>query len=111
MMYRFATRPLSDFVDEVPDLNDVAGDDGVLFVRDGTGFAGVATVARVSLSECADFFAQSTIDDRVDAPGSRGVAFGWYPFGGVGGEAIIPAICVGKHSSLPPWVTYVEGNE
>ena len=47
----------------------------------------------------------------MDAPGSRGVAFGWYPFAGVGGEAIIPAICVGKHSSMPPWVTYVEGNE
>ena len=69
MMYRFTTRPLSDFVDKVPDLNDVAGDDGVLFVRDGTGFAGVESVARVSLSECADFFAQSTIDDRVDASG------------------------------------------
>ena len=50
MMYRFTTRPLSDFVDEVPDLNDVAGDDGVLFVRDGTGFAGVESVARVSLT-------------------------------------------------------------
>ena len=111
MMYRFATRPLSDFVDEVPDLNDMAGDDGVLFVRDGTGFAGVESIARVPLSECPDFFAQSTIDDRVDAPGSRGVALGWYPFAGVGGEAIIPAICVGKHSSMPPWVTYVEGNE
>jgi menaquinone-specific isochorismate synthase len=111
MMYRFTTRPLSDFVDEVPDLNDVAGDDGMLFVRDGTGFAGVASVARVPLSECAEFFVQSTIDDRVDAPGSRGVAFGWYPFTGVGGEAIIPAICVGKHSSMSPWVTYVEGNE
>jgi menaquinone-specific isochorismate synthase len=111
MMYRFTTRPLSDFVDEVPDLNDLAGDDGMLFVRDGTGFAGVASVARVPLSECAEFFVQSTIDDRVDAPGSRGVAFGWYPFTGVGGEAIIPAICVGKHSSMSPWVTYVEGNE
>ena len=111
MMRRFVTRPLADFVDTVPDLNDVAGDDGVLFVRDGTGFAGVASVAQVPLGECAEFFAQSTIDDRVDAPGSRGVALGWYPFDGVGGEAIIPAVCVGKHASLPPWVTYVEGNE
>lgn len=111
MMHRFVTRPLADFVDTVPDLNDVAGDDGVLFVRDGTGFAGLASVARVPLGECAEFFAQSTIDDRVDAPGSRGVAFGWYPFDGVGGEAIIPAVCVGKHASLPAWVTYVEGNE
>ena len=111
MMYRFTTRPLSDFVDEVPDLTDVAGDDGMLFVRDGSGFAGVAPLARMPLGECAEFFAQSTIDDRVDAPGSRGVAFGWYPFTGVGGEAIIPAICVGKHSSMSPWVTYLEGNE
>ena len=111
MMHRFVTRPLAEFVDTVPDLNDVAGDDGVLFVRDGTGFAGLAKVARVPLGECAEFFAQSTIDDRVDAPGSRGVALGWYPFDGVGGEAIIPAVCVGKHASLPAWVTYVEGNE
>ena len=95
----------------MPDLNDVAGDDGMLFVRDGSGFAGVAPLARMPLGECAEFFAQSTIDDRVDAPGSRGVAFGWYPFAGVGGEAIIPAICVGKHSSVSPWVTYAEGSE
>ena len=111
MMHRFVTRPLADFVDIVPDLNDVAGDDGMLFVRDGAGFAGVAPLARMPLCECAEFFAQSTIDDRVDAPGSRGVAFGWYPFAGVGGEAIIPAICVGKHSSVSPWVTYLEGSE
>ena len=111
MMHRFVTRPLADFVDIMPDLNDVAGEDGVLFVRDGSGFAGVAPLARMPLGECAEFFTQSTIDDRVDAPGSRGVAIGWYPFDGVGGQAIIPTVCVGKHSTTPPWVTYLEGSE
>ena len=42
------TRPLAAFTDSPPDLNDVAADDGVLFVRGGDGVAGrgVATASR-----------------------------------------------------------------
>ena len=44
---RAVTRPLADVVDLPPDLNDVAGGDGYLFVRDGVGVAGRGVAARV----------------------------------------------------------------
>ena len=38
-------------LDHDVDLNDIAGGDGYLFVRDGVGVAGRGVAARVSLSQ------------------------------------------------------------
>ena len=47
---RAVTRPLADFVDGPVDLNDVAGGDGTLFVRNAVGVAGLGTAATVPVS-------------------------------------------------------------
>ena len=46
---RAVTRPLEGELD----LNDVAGDDGFLFVRDGVGLAGRGVAARVPYGDAA----------------------------------------------------------
>ena len=48
------TRPLAAFTDTPPDLNDIAADDGVLFVRGGTGLAGRGVAARVAVDEASE---------------------------------------------------------
>lgn len=104
-MPHFVTRPLSDFSDHEVDLNDVAHDNGQLFVRDGVGFAGCGTSVQVPLRDLAAWFESSSVDDTVDAPGSTGMAFGAHPFLGRDGVAYIPQISVGKDSAQQPWVT------
>jgi len=104
-MSHFITRPLSDFVGQDVDLNDVAGNEGQLFVRDGIGFAGTGPVVQVPLGEVAGWLASSTTDDTVHAPGSTGMAFGAHPFLAEGGYAVIPQVCVGKDAVNQPWVT------
>jgi len=104
-MPQFVTRPLSDFVDNDVDLNDVAGSDGQLFVRDGVGFAGCGPVVQIPLADLASWFDHSTVDDSVHAPGSTGTAFGTHPFLGKDGVALIPRVCVGKDTDHLTWVT------
>ena len=45
---RAVTRPLAAYVDGSVDLNDVAGSDGYLFVRNAVGLAGRGVAAPVS---------------------------------------------------------------
>jgi len=106
---RLITRPLRDFTDDNVDLNDVAGNDGVLFVRDGVGFAGRGVAARIPLSKAAGFFANVTSDDTVAMLGSDGVLVGWHSFDGDSGEALLPEVVVAKASDGTAWVTHVEG--
>jgi len=106
---RLITRPLRDFTDDNVDLNDVAGNDGVLFVRDGVGFAGRGVAARIPLSKAAGFFADVTSDDTVAMLGSDGVLVGWHSFDGDSGEALLPEVMVAKASDGTAWVTHVEG--
>ena len=47
------------------DLNDVAGGDGYLFVREGAGFAGRGVAARVPVDEAVDFLAAIEHVDEV----------------------------------------------
>ena len=72
------TRPLSDYVDGSFDLNDVAGGDGVLFVRNAVGVAGRGVAATVSVDDAADFLAALDHDSTV--PGAAPVALGCVPF-------------------------------
>lgn len=106
---RLITRPLREFTDGNVDLNDIAGDDGVLFVRDGVGFAGRGVAARLPLAEAPDFFSTVTCDDTVARLGSDGVLVGWHSFDGKSGEAILPEVVVAKSHDGTAWVTHVEG--
>ncbi|MEY3453831.1 MAG: hypothetical protein RL574_1569 [Actinomycetota bacterium] len=109
MAIRLITRPLRDFTDANVDLNDIAGNDGVLFVRDGVGFAGRGVAARIPLLSAPGFLDAVACDDTVATLGSDGVLLGWHSFDGESGEAILPEVTVAKASDGTAWVTHVEG--
>ena len=62
---RAVTRHLTDELDGPLDLEDVAGGDGMLFVRDGVGVAGRGVAARVPIAEAAAVLASIDHDDRI----------------------------------------------
>jgi isochorismate synthase len=91
------------------DLNDVARDDGYLFVREGVGFAGRGVAARVPIDEAVAFLAAIEHDDRVG--GANGaIALGALPFlPGSPAELVVPAVLVGKDGQGRAWVTRIDG--
>jgi isochorismate synthase len=104
---RAITRPLSAFVDHLPDLNDVAGGDGMLFVRDGVGLAARGVAARVAIDDAVDLLASIDHDSTVDdaAP----LALGNVPFiPGADGSLIVPEVVVVKRHDRA-WVTAIDG--
>jgi len=101
------TRPLSEFTDSPPDLNDVAADDGVLFVRGGDGVAGRGVATRVAAHDAPALLASIDHDSTVD--GATPVAIGGVPFRPFAhSELIIPAVTVVKRWG-EPWVTAIDG--
>jgi len=107
---RSVTVPLEDAVD----LDDVARDDGHLFVRDGVGFAGRGVAARIPVDGAVTALAaiDRVIDGSVDpadrAPGP--IALGAVPFlPGAPAELIVPAIVVTKDRNGRSWLTKVDG--
>lgn len=100
---RAVTRPLRDAVD----LNDVAGRDGMLFVRNAIGFAGRGCAARVSADAAPELLAGIEHVDHVgDTPGP--VAIGAIPFlPGSPAELTVPTTLVGKDATGRAWVTTV----
>jgi isochorismate synthase len=108
---RFTTRPLAEFTDAPCDLNDVASNDGVLFVRNGVGFAGRGIALRGTSAEVQGAMLDAEFDDSVNLPGSTGVALGWHSFSGDSSELIVPRVVVGKSATGAPWVTFVAGAE
>lgn len=110
-MLRFTTRPLAEFTDAPCDLNDVASNDGVLFVRNGVGFAGRGIALRGTSAEVQEAMLDAEFDDSVNLPGSAGAALGWHSFSGDSSELIVPRVVVGKSATGTPWVTFVAGAE
>lgn len=110
-MLKFTTRPLRDFTDEPCDLNDVAASDGVLFVRNGVGFAGRGIALRGKASDVRKALIGASTDDAVNLTGSAAVALGWHSFSGDSSELIVPRVVIGKAEGTDPWVTYVTGAE
>ena len=99
---RAVTRPLASEVD----LNDIAGGDGVLFVRDGVGIAGRGVAARVDADVAPALLAAIERDDSVGEPGCGPVALGVLPFlPGAPAELIIPSVLVGKGPDGHRWIT------
>jgi len=100
------TRPLSDHVDGAIDLNDVAGGDGTLFVRNAVGVAGRGVAATVAVDEAAAFLAGLEHDSTV--PGAGPVAIGCVPFvPGSAADLIVPSIQFRKDASGTSSVTIV----
>ena len=104
---RAVTRPLADFVDEVPDLNDIAGDHGVLFVRGGVGLAGRGVAARVAIDDVVAFLAAIEHDSSVEQ--ASVLAVGSVPFRpGDPADVLVPEVCVVKRDGAA-WVTAIDG--
>ena len=101
-MMRAVTHPLDVNVD----LNDIAGGDGYLFVRDGVGIAGRGVAARVPLAEVPAFLAAIEHTDHVG--GVTPLALGCVPFlPGNPTELVVPAVVVGKAADGRRWVTTI----
>lgn len=75
-------------------LVDIAGDDGVLFVRDGRGFAGWGVAGRVDIDSAVERLAAIPHEDRsTDCSGP--LAFGAVPFSpGAPCDLVVPAVVV-----------------
>lgn len=89
------------------DLNDFAGGDGVLFVRDGVGVAGRGVAARVPADEAVAFL--SSIDHHDHTGYASPIAVGTVPFvPGGPGELIVPRVAVVKAADGRRWVTRID---
>ncbi len=98
--------------DEDVDLNDFAGDNGFLFVRDGVGLAGQGVAARVEADAVVEFLAAMECDDHVGLAGCGPVALGVLPFKpGASAKLVIPAVTIGKGRDGLQWVTVIDGAE
>lgn len=109
---RFTTRPADEVLGPgaaaVGDLNDIAADDGYLFVRDGVGFAGVGVAARVPLDDVTAWLAGAEHDSTVE--GAEPLALAALPFlPGSSCEAVVPEVVVNKRGDGRAWVTWVDG--
>jgi isochorismate synthase len=106
---RAITRPIDGFVEGVLDLNDVAGGDGLLFVRNGVGFAGRGVAARVPADEATSFLTSLEHDLGPGLPEQCGpVAIGSIPYvPGAAAELLVPRICVRKFPDGTATVTVV----
>jgi isochorismate synthase len=110
---RAITRPADDAVSAL-DLNDIARDDGFLFVRNGTGIAGRGVAARIAVEAGPAFLASiEHVDESGGAcigPGAGPLGIGWVPFTpGAPGELVVPAVVVGKGPDGRHWVTTIDG--
>ena len=62
---RLLSEVSSSYTNQEIDLNAIAGSDGMLFVRNGIGFATRGVAARVSSHEAKSFLANIEVDDSV----------------------------------------------
>ncbi|CAN5774741.1 isochorismate synthase [soil metagenome] len=109
---RAVTRP-ADERERQLDLNDVAGNDGVLFVRNGVGLAGRGVALATTVDDVGTVLRTIEHDDVTgwdEQPGVGPVAVGTVPFlPGRPGRAIIPAVVMGKAADGRCWVTTIDG--
>jgi isochorismate synthase len=106
---RARTRRLSEVMAPaapIPDLNDFARGDGLLFVRDGVGVAGRGEAVRVPFDEAPSFLASIEHDSGVE--GAHPLAIGCLPFlPGSAADLIVPSVTLVKRRDHEPWVTAV----
>ena len=105
---RLLSEVSSSYTNQEIDLNAIAGSDGMLFVRNGIGFATRGVAARVSSHEAKSFLANIEVDDSVKAPGSGPVFVGAIPFDSrEPHDFILPKILVRKADDGRCWVTTI----
>jgi len=113
---RATTRLLSEvtstFTADQIDLTAIAGSDGMLFVRNGVGFATRGIAARVASHEAKAFLANIQVDDSVNAPGSGPVLIGAIPFDSQQPhDFVLPKLLVCKSDDGRCWVTTIQDTE
>jgi menaquinone-specific isochorismate synthase len=93
------------------ELDDVAGGDGYLFVRDGVGFAGRGVAALVPVDEAVGLLA--TIEHVDEVGGTPGpIALGALPFlPGSQATLTVPSVIVGRDTGGRAWVTRLDGDD
>ena len=90
------------------DLVAFAGDDGVLFERDGCGLAGRGVALRIPAGGAARALATIDADDAVGCPGTGPVAFGALPFRPDAAAAlVVPSVVIGRGRDGSAWRTTV----
>jgi isochorismate synthase len=101
-------RATTQFFDAAVDLNDVAGGDGYLFVRDGVGFAGQGIAHIISADTAADFL--RTIDhDNQTSLDVGPIAIGNIAFQRMApATLVIPRKVVGKDEAGNCWITTID---
>jgi len=109
---RAVTRTLDEWLGDdaiVPDLNDVARDDGLLFVRDGQGVAGRGEAIRLDADQAARWLGEIDHDSTVDQ--AAPVALGTIPFEpGAAAEVVVPEVAVVKRFGRC-WITTVADHD
>ena len=101
-------RATTQIFDAAVDLNDVAGGDGYLFVRDGVGFAGQGIAQSISADTAADFL--RTIDhDNQTSLDVGPIAIGNIAFQRMApATLVIPRKVVGKDEAGNCWITTID---
>jgi len=113
---RATTRLLSEVsaiytVDQL-DLTAFAGSEGMLFVRNGFGFATRGIAARVTSREAKTLIANIQVDDTVNSPGSGPVFFGAIPFdSSQNHDFILPKLLICKSEDGRCWVTSIDDSD
>ena len=105
-------RAVTRVLDEDIDLNDFAGEDGFLFVRDGVGLAGRGVAARIEADSAIEFLAAIDYRDSVAVAGCGPIAMGMLPFKpGASAKLIVPAVTIGKGADGQRWITIIDDAE
>ncbi len=105
---RAITRPLDPALEL--ELDDIAGGDGYLFVRDGIGVAARGVAAHVDVDEAHAVLASIEHDDSVG--GRAPIALGSIPFEpGAPSRLVIPSLLVGVSADGTRWVTTIDGGD
>lgn len=90
------------------DLNDVAGSEGILFVRNGVGFAGRGIARRVPYTEVEQTLLDIDHDNQTNLDVAP-IAIGVLPFDPhSSAELIIPEQIVGKDAAGNCWLTSID---
>ena len=90
------------------DLNDIAGSDGFLFVRNGIGYAGRGVAQRVAMSQVEQVLRDINHQNTTGIDVSP-IAFGVIPFdSSATNEFIIPQQIVGKDENGNCWLTTID---
>lgn len=104
---RLETRPLKAHIN----LNDFAGDEGMLFVRDGVGIAGRGTLITGTAKDIEATLRAIECDNHVGGPGTGAVAFGAIPFlSDREPTFIVPEVLIGKREDGTAFITRLEGD-